>query len=110
MAKFENSVYSKIWDSSEGRQIVTSILNDPNLIRANHTFWREKFLVDPMITPTNAEGEAVFTSRLRQLESGVLMDMRAPLGVTHNCAKLVTFSLALGSKSFGIGLLKSSKS
>ena len=78
--KFENSVYSKIWDSSEGRQIVTSILNDPNLIRANHTFWREKFLVDPMITPTNAEGEAVFTSRLRQLESGVLMDMRAPLG------------------------------
>lgn len=78
--KFENSVYSKIWDSSEGRQIVTSILNDPNLIRANHTFWREKFLVDPMITPTNAEGEAVFTSRMRQLESGVLMDMRAPLG------------------------------
>ena len=78
--KFENSVYSKIWDSSEGRQIVTSILNDPNLIRANHTFWREKFLVDPMITPTNAEGEAVFTSRMRQLDSGVLMDMRAPLG------------------------------
>ena len=80
MAKFENSVYSKIWDSSEGRQIVTSILNDPNLIKANHTFWREKFLVDPMITPTNAEGEAVFTSRMRQIESGVLMDMRAPLG------------------------------
>ena len=78
--KFENSVYSKIWDSSEGRQIVTSILNDPNLIKANHTFWREKFLVDPMITPTNAEGEAVFTSRMRQLDSGVLMDMRAPLG------------------------------
>jgi hypothetical protein len=33
-----------------------------------------------MITPTNAEGEAVFTSRMRQLEGGVLMDMRAPLG------------------------------
>ena len=78
--KFELSTYSKIWDSSEGRQIVTSILNDPNLIKANHTFWREKFLVDPMITPTNAQGEAVFTSRMRQLESGVLMDMRAPLG------------------------------
>ena len=58
--KFENSVYSKIWDSSEGRQIVTSILNDPNLIKANHTFWREKFLVDPMITPTNAEGDEDF--------------------------------------------------
>lgn len=78
--KFELSTYSKIWDSAEGRKIVTDILNDPNLIQANHTFWREKFLVDPMITPTNAEGEAVFTSRMRQLESGVLMDMRAPLG------------------------------
>lgn len=78
--KFELSTYSKIWDSQEGRQIVTDILNDPNLIKANHTFWREKFLVDPMITPTNAQGEAVFTSRMRQLESGVLMDMRAPLG------------------------------
>lgn len=78
--KFELSTYSKIWDSSEGRKIVTDILNDPNLIKANHTFWREKFLVDPMITPTNAQGEAVFTSRMRPLESGVLMDMRAPLG------------------------------
>ena len=78
--KFELSTYSKIWDSQEGRQIVTDILNDPDLIKANHTFWREKFLVDPMITPTNAQGEAVFTSRMRQLESGVLMDMRAPLG------------------------------
>ena len=78
--KFENSVYSKIWDSSEGRQIVTSILNDPNLIRANHTFWREKFRVDPVSTPTNAEGEAVFKSKMRPFESGVLMDMRAPLG------------------------------
>ena len=78
--KFELSTYSKIWDSQEGRKIVTDILNDPNLINSNHTFWREKFLVDPMVTPTNAEGEAVFTSRMRQLESGVLMDMRAPLG------------------------------
>ena len=78
--KFELSTYSKIWDSSEGRKIVTDILNDPNLIKANHTFWREKFLVDPMITPTNAEGEAVFTSRMRKLDGGELMDMRAPLG------------------------------
>ena len=78
--KFELSTYSKIWDSSEGTRIVTDILNDPELIKSNHTFWREKFLVDPMVTPTNAEGEAVFTSRMRQLESGVLMDMRAPLG------------------------------
>ena len=78
--KFELSTYNKIWDSREGRQIVTTILNTPELIKANHTFWMEKFRVDPQITPTNQEGEAIFISRMRQLESGVLMDMRAPLG------------------------------
>lgn len=78
--KFANSTYNKIWDSREGRQIVTQILNDPDLIRANHTFWAQKFRIDPQITPTNQEGEAVFISRMRAIESGVLMDMRAPLG------------------------------
>lgn len=78
--KFANSTYNKIWDSNEGRQIVSQILNDPDLIRSNHTFWTQKFRIDPQITPTNAEGEAIFKSSMRQLESGVLMDMRAPLG------------------------------
>lgn len=78
--KFASSTYNKIWDSNEGRQIVTQILNNPDLIRANHTFWAQKFRVDPQITPTNAEGEAIFKSTMRQLESGFLMDMRAPLG------------------------------
>lgn len=78
--KFANSTYNKIWDSNEGRQIVTQILNDPDLIRANHTFWAQKFRIDPQITPTNAEGEAIFKSTMRQLQGGVLMDMRAPLG------------------------------
>lgn len=78
--KFASSTYNKIWDSNEGRQIVTQILNDPDLIRANHMFWAQKFRIDPQITPTNAEGEAIFKSTMRQIESGVLMDMRAPLG------------------------------
>lgn len=78
--KFEQSTYNKIWDSTEGSQIVTQILNNPDLINANHMFWTEKFRVDPQITPTNAEGEAPFISRMREIESGVLMDMRAPLG------------------------------
>lgn len=78
--KFEQSTYNKIWDSTEGSQIVTQILNSPDLINANHMFWTDKFRVDPNITPTNQEGEAVFISRMREIESGVLMDMRAPLG------------------------------
>lgn len=78
--KFANSTYNKIWDSREGREIVTQILQNPDLIRANHTFWMQKFRVDPQITPTNQEGEAIFISRMREMQSGVLMDMRAPLG------------------------------
>lgn len=80
MAKFENSKYNKIWDSNEGRLVVDAILADPVLIKANHTFWQTKFRVDPQSTPTNAEGEAVFKSKMRQMDSGTLMDMRAPLG------------------------------
>lgn len=77
MHKFEQSVYAQIW---EDKNVLTTILNNPDLIKANHTFWKQDFVVDPAITPTNAEGEAVFTSRMRKLDSGVLMDMRAPLG------------------------------
>lgn len=80
MAKFENSIYYKIWNSQEGREITMAILQDPNLIHANHTFWREKFLVDPSITPTNELGEAVFVQYMRKIETGGLMDLRAPLG------------------------------
>ena len=78
--KFEFSKYDKIWDSAEGRQIVETVLQNPDLIRANHTFWTEKFRIDPQITPTNQEGEAIFISKMRELDSGFLMDMRAPLG------------------------------
>ena len=78
--KFANSTYNKIWSSTEGRQIVTQILQNPDLIRANHTFWAQKFRIDPQITPTNQEGEAVFISKMREIQSGVMMDMRAPLG------------------------------
>ena len=77
--KFDASLYKALW-SEEGRNIMDAVLRDPNLIRANHTFWQSKFKVDPQITPTNAEGEAIFKSAQRPLESGVLMDMRAPLG------------------------------
>lgn len=79
--KFDSSNYVKLWkDSAEGRQILDAILADPELLRSNHTFWATKFLVDPQITPTNAEGEAIFKSTMRPMTTGSLMDMRAPLG------------------------------
>lgn len=78
--KFAASLFNKIWDSKEGSAIVTQILHNPDLIRANHTFWTTKFKVDPQITPTNQEGEAVFISKMKEYSAGMLMDMRAPLG------------------------------
>lgn len=79
---FQNSNYSKLWDSKEGGQLLTFLLNDPELIRSNHNFWRQKFTVDPNITPTAADGTATFTSRMRKIETGSLLHMRAPMGDT----------------------------
>lgn len=82
MAKFDfqNSTYSKLWDSAEGRTILTQLLQDPDMIRSNFTFWKEKFTVDPNITPTDASGTATFVSKMRKLDMGTMMHMRAPLG------------------------------
>lgn len=80
MAKFENSLYAKLWDSKEGKLITTTILQDPNLIHANHGFWRTKFNVSGSIIPTTPKGNATFRQEMTQVESGGMMDMRAPLG------------------------------
>ena len=77
---FQNSTYSKLWDSIEGYPLLSTILNDPAMIRSNFGFWKTKFQVDPNITPTDSTGAAVFVSRMKQLEMGMMMDMRAPLG------------------------------
>lgn len=77
--KFDNTQYAALW-SKEGRQIQSLILEDPNRIRQYYTFWREKFLIDPQTTPSNPDGSASFISRMRKIEPGVMMDMRAPLG------------------------------
>ena len=80
MANFENTLYAKLWDSKEGKLITQTILQDPKLIHANHGFWRQKFNVSSSIIPTNPKGRATFVQEMTQVESGGMMDMRAPLG------------------------------
>ena len=65
--KFENSDYNKIWESQEGREIFSVIVNDPSFLKPNYTFWSEKFRIDPVLTPSNEKGEATFTSKMREL-------------------------------------------
>ena len=78
MAKFDNTMFAALW-SEEGRRIQTMILEDPNRVRQYFDFWRTKFSLDPVMTPTNPDGTAAFTSTMRELKAGVMMDMRAPL-------------------------------
>lgn len=79
--KFDSGLYSKLW-SEEGRQIMSTVLQNKELINPNFTFWQTKFKVDPQITPTNEKGEATFISYMRELDNGGMMDMRAPLADT----------------------------
>lgn len=79
---FNNSTYAKIWDSIEGRQITQMILNDPNMIRTNYGFYKQKFAIDPEITKTQTDGSATFVSRQRKMNMGNMAHMRSPLGDT----------------------------
>lgn len=80
---FSNSGYAKLWGSDESRQLMQFILNDPNMINANITFWKEKFIIDPVVTPTDHKGMATFRSEMREITSAELMDWRAPLADTR---------------------------
>ena len=80
--KFEQSDYNKIWSATEGREVMSAILRNPDLLRANFTFWKQKFKVDPEMTPSNAKGVAAFVSEMREIDTGELMELRAPLSDT----------------------------
>lgn len=79
MSKFEISQYNKLW-SNEGREIMRAIIGNPDLITQKHRMWATKFRIDSNVTPTDAHGKAVFTSYLRPVGQGDVMDLRAPLG------------------------------
>lgn len=67
-------------DSVEGRAIISYILNDPNLIHANYTFWRTFFPADGTPIPTDKSGHAAVRIEAREPEHATMADWRAPLG------------------------------
>lgn len=77
---FTESSFYKIF-SPEGRIVVSEVLQNPDLIELNNfDAWRMDFVVDPEITKHDSNGFAVCTARMREVETGVMSDMRAPLG------------------------------
>lgn len=77
---FTESSFFKIF-SPEGRVIVTEVLNNPDLVDLkNYDAWRMDFDIDPEITKHDSNGFATCTALMREIEHGVMSDMRAPLG------------------------------
>lgn len=77
---FSESSFFNIW-SEEGRTVVTEILNNPDLIELNNfSAWRQDFSIDPEITKHDSNGFAIVNALMREVEVGVMSDMRAPLG------------------------------
>lgn len=78
---FSNSRYVRMFeDSVEGRQIITYLLNDPNLIRSNYTFWKTCFPADLQTLKTDASGLAAVRISARPVAHATMADWRAPLG------------------------------
>lgn len=78
---FQSTKYVRMFeDSVEGRAIISYILNDPNLIQANYTFWRSFFPVDSAPLTTDKSGYASVRIDAREPEHATMADWRAPLG------------------------------
>lgn len=76
----ENAVYTKAWDSVEGREILSIILNDPDLLYVRPHYYNTAFTIDEAPIPTNDKGVASFTVSAELPAHSTVMDMRAPLG------------------------------
>lgn len=80
---FNNSQYAKFWNSRDARQALQVFVNDPVIIKRLPAFWKSQFAVDPMITPRNADGTAVFSAAMRGQSLQNMLSWRAPLGETE---------------------------
>ena len=78
---FSNTRYVRMFEESlEGRQILTYILNNPELLRSNYTFWKPIFPADGSVLPTDKTGRAAVRIDARKPEMATMPDWRAPLG------------------------------
>ena len=76
---FNDSTFMSFW-KAEGRDVLRMLLADPTMLKPNFTGWMQDFSVDPELTPHDNKGNATVRAYMRQIENGVMADMRAPLG------------------------------
>lgn len=76
---FNDSTFMSFF-KAEGREVLSMLLADPTMFKPNFTAWQQDFSIDPEVTPHDNKGNATVRAYMRQIENGVLSDMRAPLG------------------------------
>lgn len=78
---FADSDFMSFFNPSyEARDVMRLIINDPNMLKPRYDGWKMDFSIDPQITPHDDNGNAQVRAYMRQIEHGVMSDMRAPLG------------------------------
>lgn len=83
MAKFDfnTSRYARLFSPKQAdKRLLTTIVNDEDIIGVNNSWYLTQGSVDPSFTPVDTTGLATFTVKERRLKNAPLADMRAPLG------------------------------
>ena len=96
----ENAAYTKLWDSVEGRTILTMVLNDPDLLYVKPHYFRTAFTLDASPIPTDEKGVASFTVNADTPVHSTVMDMRAPLGEGKPLEEVEALSYSGSIKDF----------
>ena len=82
MAKvdFNVSNYARLFGNTQyDRKVLTTIVNDEELIAINESWYLTQGSIDPSFTPTDAHGMATFTVNERSLNAAPMASLRAPL-------------------------------
>lgn len=77
---FNDSLYNKMWDSVEGRQILSYVITEVASQYIDPVYWPTAFPLNGNPIPTAADGTASFTVKAKYPEHSTMMDLRAPLG------------------------------
>lgn len=77
---FDDSRYAAFFNSTEGRQILQSFIDNSEMLKVNYNWWRTQFSKAPTMLPTDTDGKATFMVKARKESSAPMMNWRAPLG------------------------------
>lgn len=64
----------------DAKELRAIILNDPDMYNPNYMGWAQDFSIDPDTVQAGPDGLAEIRAYMRQIETGYMSDMRAPLG------------------------------